>query len=365
MGGSSSKSSRQQDKLPQSNAEAEELHMDVYLEAVKDKLKLAYPDMGDNERSELSEGLRHKDRLKKQYFEPLRAQGASAVKVSIEEAETFSRGGYPNEGTKCASHSRIVVGAERVRKLEVHLLLFELHDEHLKRELAHFFNKYVRRFTFGPYHAALKIGSIILEWDETSLIIPHAASDYTTEASGRILLFEGNVHDSDSQSESRIQPIPVRAGAETTLEGFTMQINHILDITEEKDTLLDELADVVVMYNTKFQYGLFGCNCHHFAVDVLQALGKDDEAKYFQGKINELASVLKRRGNVTVAEFNTHEELNNYVHENVANMSLEDLEFCHCNYLLFHAWSKKSPNRIAWKCDSNTCLSARVAQKVT
>ena len=350
---------------PMSNFEAAEQGRDSYLETVVKKIEKAFPTKGRNETKELAEWLSEKEKFKKQYFVPLQKRAASAMRVTFEEAKAFGRSassGYPNESTKQGSQDRITDEIQAVKKLEVHLLLYELKDEHLKQETAKFFHKYVHSFTFGPYHAALKIGDMVLEWDDSSLIIPRPASD-KEDTTGRTLVFEANVHEGNSSSDLEIQEVPVRAGAERTLQGINKQVNYLLDITEEKEHLLDSLAHVIVMYNTKFHYGLFTCNCHHFAIEMLSAMGKEDDARLFQRKTQEHADILIKRGDKAVAEFNNHKDLDDYVTANIDTMSQEDDEFCHCHYLLFHAWNKKFPNKPAWKCDS-TCQSAKLALKI-
>ena len=51
-----------------------------------------------------------------------------------------------------------------MRNLEVKLILHELKDAHLVQELAAFIHKHVHSFIFGPFHASILIGDVLLEW---------------------------------------------------------------------------------------------------------------------------------------------------------------------------------------------------------
>ena len=328
----------------------EEDIIDRTLEQVKKRIRKV-GGRGPNEVSQLAGKLSNKERLKKEYF--LLRRTDNALKDTFDEAAAFQMG-YPNEAARKDSEERIAARTEHVKKLEVTLLLYELKDEYLKQRVSKLFARYVREFTYGPFHAALKIGNLILEWDDSSLVIPH----YNTSGTQ---VFHGNVHEEELHVASP-KEIQVRAGQERTVEGFMERANVILDISQEKEYLLDAVAEVVVKYNTKYRYGIFSQNCQHFVMDVLFALGITDTAETFKGKLKTLEAVLLQRNDQL--EFNTHEELDDYVRKNIDSMSQEDIEFCHCHYLLFHAWSRKFPDKPAWKCDAKSCNHKNVEQKL-
>ncbi len=344
---------------------------DPYLETVKKKLRNVpeCKNMGNNELHELAECLSIKKKFKERYFDPLLRRADQAVLMTMEEAETFAGGNVPNELTTTDSQERMETGLSRVRNLKVELLLFELRDEQQKREITRFFHKYVHQCTYGPFHAALKIGNLVLDWDETSLIIPYRAEAHDMMATSqadvmnRTLVFRGNLHEGGSLG-SEVQ-IPVRGGAESTTAAFTKQINHLLDITEEKVCLLDTLAELMVKFNNKQRYGILSYNCQHFVTEVLSVLGQEAQADHFRGKTREFFdAILVRRGLTGPgAEFNTHTELDDHVRENIGRMTPENLEFCHCHYLLFHAWSRQF-NKPAWSCGGDSCQADLVAKRI-
>jgi len=338
----------------------------TYLEQVSKKIRKAYPEKGKSEINDLAKGLIDTEEMKKRYFNHLLKRTNTAIDVAFEEAESFPYG-YHNEATKKGSQERVALQLSRVKQLEVKLLMFELQDEHLKQQLARFFHSYVHQFVYGPFHVAIRIGNIILEWDPSSLVIPQSIPSSQTRPNmgrPRMPVFSTILHKAGYDSSLMCSEIPLRAGAEQMQEGFMRQVNILLDISQEKEYLIDELAQVAVRYNKKFHYGLFSCNCQHFAVDVLQVLGIRDHIEAFKGKLKDHADVLIKRGLDMEGEFNSHQDLDEYVQANIDSMGLDDLEFCHCHYLLFHAWNMKCPNQPAWQCNSQTCQGTRIARQL-
>lgn len=335
------------------------------------KITKARPDMGENERFDLAECLCDKEKFKERYFDPLLKRVDTAVKATFEEAEEFAVGeGFPNEGTKKASEWKIVQGIDGVQSLQVELLLYTLKDGLLSRKIAECFHKFVPECTYGPYHAALKIGDLILEWDNDSLIIPYhghpdefTAPEEDAAESGRRLMLRATIHKGDEKRE--VINIPTRGGAEATAFGFQQYGSQLMEITEEKENLLDALAEVIVRYNTKFEYGTFSCNCQYFVAETLTALGITDQAERFREVTkNVFAAFLEKRKDKPKFEFNNHTELDEYVSENIEKMDRVELDFCHCHYLLFHAWSKQSPKKSAWRCDPSHCKSKLVSNRL-
>ncbi len=346
--------------------------IDPYLETVKKKLQglRQCRKMGENQLHELAECLTDKKKFRERYFDPLLARANKALCTTMEEAETFVGGSVPNELTRDDSRERMRSGYDQVQNLKVELLLFELKDEYLKQELARFFHKYVHQCTYGPFHAALKIGNLILDWDETSLVIPYTAESHDLTAASqlnlmeRTLVFRGNIHATDPGAVTAVE-IPVRGGVELTAAAFTEQINHLLDITEEKVCLLDTLAEKMVYFNTKQRYGVLSYNCQHFVTEVLWALGLESLADSFQGKTRAFFDVILASRGLTGqgSEFNTHADLDDFVRENNDTITFEDLEFCHCHYLLFHAWGQRF-DKPAWRCAGDRCQADLIARKI-
>lgn len=314
----------------------------------------------ENELQDLAEKLVDKDKIKTEFFAHLLEYTESVRQVVSDEHKTFQRG-YPNEMTRKDSEQRMAEPFEQIGKLEVSLMLHELKDARLIQQLANFIDKYVSSFRFGPFHASILIGDIILEWRPNSLIIPRKIDKVHNKDNKAVLL--ANVH--EKPFDGHLPPVPLRyEGADQA--AVSSSFERIKDITREKDMLIDELADVVARYNTKFHYGLFTNNCQHFVLDVLNVLGITNPEEAFRGKLKQHADlVMARSQKEEIVEFNSHEDLDCHVKErNVEEMSHDDLQFVYCHYLLFHAWTERFPYEDAWRCDPNECQIDKIARKL-
>ena len=332
-----------------------------YLAKVKDSLQKSQPDLGPNERAELAECLIDEEKMKEKWFKHLLQETEEAVKVLQEEARDFPEG-YRNATERDRSRDRLEQ-VDRVEKLEVKLLLYQLGDDGMLQAIATAFNRYLHTFTYGPHHAALLIGDVLLDWNDSSLVIPTVIPDEDDDT----LILAASIHEERDQQGAAavVGETPIQAGAEHMGEVFEQQIQKVGEISQEKQYLINELVATAVKYNQKYDYGTFSNNCQHFIVDVLLVLGITDPAEAFKGKLKQHAELLTQRGSdVAVFEFNTHQDLDEHVKANISTMSRDELEFCHCHYLLFHAWNKKNPGkRRAWQCGSpGACQHENVMQ---
>lgn len=327
------------------------------LKQVKAKLAKAFGNGGINQLRDLAEKLIDKEKTKQEFFSHLLMQTETARKAIGEEHDIFPHG-FPNKNTRTDGVQRM---AEHIRTLEVKLILHELNDTGLIQNIADFVHSFVSSFTFGPFHASVLIGDVLLEWRPNSLVIPRRIKE-VHEKDNRAVLFV-NLH--ETSFDSQLPRIPLQyegVDQETIASHFEM----IKDITFEKEQLIDALVDIVVRYNLKMKYGVFTNNCQHFVQDVLTVLGITDPEKAFRGRIKQHADlVMARHSKEAITEFNSHQELDQHVKETkVENMSRDDLEFAYCHYLLFHAWSEKFPFEEAWMCNPDECQANAIASIV-
>ena len=324
------------------------------LRTVKEKLIKAYGSEGINQLTDLAEKLIDKEKTKQEFFSHLLSQTESARRAIDEEHDTFPKG-FPNKGTRTDRVQRM---AEHIRTLEVKLILHELNDTTFVQNIASFVHKFVSSFTFGPFHASVLIGDVLVEWRPNSLVIPRQIK--AVHEDNRAVLF-ANLH--ETSFDSQLPSIPLQyegVDQETVASSFEM----IKDITYEKEHLIDALVEVVVRYNLKMTYGVFTNNCQHFVLNMLTVLGIIDPEKAFRGRLKEHADlVIARDRQDAINEFNSHQELDQHIKQTKAeNMSQEDLEFAYCHYLLFHAWGQKCPFEEAWVCDPDKCQANAIAK---
>ena len=326
------------------------------IKTVRKKLRASYPEMTEEQVAECADLLSNWENIKEKYLRGLEDLTKAAVTEAIEEAQDFPDG-YPNQRTLEDGQERMEEAVARVHRMQISLLLYEAGDENFKAKMLGGFKRFVPEFTYGPYHAAIQIGNIVLDWDDSSLVIPRqiTASLSSLREKATNLIFHGNVHraregDVLPRVEHRFRP-----GAEEAASDFTKQVNIVLDLSIEKNVMINELASLIEKYNTKYYYGIFSCNCQRFVKEVLEVMGISKHADTFHGRLRKHEEILLKRGTHQVMEFNTHAMVDDYVRKHKDNLSEEDAEFCMCHYLLFHCWGKKHPSREAWKCDPSTC----------
>ena len=93
---------------------------------------------------------------------------------------------------------------------------------------------------FGPLHAALQVGNVILEWNDSHLVSPYLC-DYEDEF---------HVMKVDMQPHSEWVDYTTTEAAEKL--DFTEQIDQIYMVTSKKKEMIDDLIDVIVRYNKHY-----------------------------------------------------------------------------------------------------------------
>ncbi len=183
---------------------------------------------------------------------------------------------------------------------------------------------------FGAHHAALVIGDVVIEWDESSLVAPTQRE--------LLPVFRANMQRHHSHWLSCVKEAHTKMFATVTAEtvSYGEQIDSMVDLNEMKKALIDRLIDVIITYNKYHYYHPFLRNCQHFVLDALKALGIT-EPPTFTGRMEEYYKALcKSRRPGLPKEFTTHEDLDSYIKKNHQSLQLDDLEYFLCRYYRFH-----------------------------
>ncbi len=210
---------------------------------------------------------------------------------------------------------------------------------------------------FGPLHAALQVGNVILEWNDSSLVTPYLCA------------YEDEIMRIDMQPFSKWVEYTgkhhskMKKAAEK--RDFPEQIELIYTVASEKAGLIDRLIDVIVRYNKHYCYNLFDRNCQHFVSDALTALGVDKPIEFTGGLKDYYKKLVQGRTPSVPEKFKTHSELDNYVQQlkrnkQVSDIPQNDLEFILALYFRFHLESKSelrddSTALREWKCEVKGC----------
>lgn len=130
--------------------------------------------------------LSDRERMKEKYFRSVLKSMDDAV-ASVADEKGAHAHGIRNLAGRDGCLERLAKEFEHVQNVEVRLVLCQLNRE-LAQNLARAMNKYVKNLDYGPFHAALVIGGVVLEWDDSSLVIPRPATAKDD------WIFQGNVH---------------------------------------------------------------------------------------------------------------------------------------------------------------------------
>jgi hypothetical protein len=221
---------------------------------------------------------------------------------------------------------------------------------------------------FGPLHAALQVGDVILEWNDSSLVVPHCA-----EHDDQLMKTDVR-HLTDWVSFTSGEVPRVRKAIQSL--DYRKQIELIYKVTAEKQRLIDNLVDVIVTYNRQCYYDIIRRNCQHFVIDALKALGVTEPIE-FTGGLGEYFKALKQgRSKALHAKFTDHVHLDNYVREKeqsgeIGQLTKHDLEFLLAQYFRYHLEQKtrlqqeeKGVELSEWGCEVKGCSMERLEKRI-
>ena len=219
---------------------------------------------------------------------------------------------------------------------------------------------------FGPLHAALQVGDVILEWNDSHLVAPYKCN------------FEDQVFEVDMQSYSEWveytsqNSLKMKKAAEQL--DFTEQIELIYTVSSKKKELIDALIKLIIRYNKHYYYNLFNRNCQHFVIDALKALQVKNPTGFTGGLRDYFVQLVKGRTPSIPGQFKTHKELDTYVmtlkgEDGTTNIPQHDLEFILTLYFRFHLKSKDKSRKDhkaleEWKCQEAGCQMKELEQLI-
>lgn len=254
---------------------------------------------------------------------------------------------------------------KEVAKLPVYLYLTELQGKKGATTVRVAGTRLVGTFAtlidaeYGPHHAALVIGDIVLEWDDSSLVNP---------AQKELMpVFRANMQRHHSHWINRVKEAHKKMFAKVTMEtaNYGAQIEAMVDLNAEKKALIDRMIDVIIRYNSFHYYHVFSRNCHHFVKDVLEALGIT-ESPTFTGRLKEYYDALRKtRQPGQPKEFPTHEDLDSHVMKNFQSLTPDDIEYFLCQYYSFHTKEAADNGGDRSRCSRPPCQMMKLDERIT
>ena len=212
------------------------------------------------------------------------------------------------------------------------------------------------RLEFGPLHAGLLVGDVIVEWDDNSLVVPTLGApdvDVCTYVSdGDLVDFTGEAVGRMSLAHRQNLDVPEK-------------LEIIYQSRAEKERLIDRLVEVIVQYNLKKQYSMFRCNCQDFVRDALKALGVH-KVPGLGGNLKAYVETLQG-GKPKQLKFETHSELDEYVNRNREDLDTHEKEYCILMYFEFHSKATVdfTPEELErWTCPERSCLCNEVEREI-
>ena len=218
---------------------------------------------------------------------------------------------------------------------------------------------------YGPLHVVVQVGSVMLEWNESSLISPYMSA---TEG---VMELEIQPHSEWMKSTTRKYPKIQRATHESD---FVEQVELTYIAVKEK-ILIASLIDLIIRFNRIYFHSPFmrnGCQFAHDALDVLhipiheEVSGDLDLRKY----CNALGA--SRTPSIPFCE--THSDLDEYVTilkqtKAIDGMKQHDLEFLLMLYFQFHLVSRTKLKDNwqaleAWQCGELQCCMEEVERRI-
>ena len=327
---------------------------EVVLKKLRKATDLGFP---ASEHEQLAMFLCSEERMEERYFGDLLKSVREAVD-EVRKEKQYHKGGIRNEKEQQTCMAGINKEADRVKAIEVELALSTL-TKVKGRHLAQLIHRHVRSFHYGPFHAAIIVGDMVLEWNNSSLVIPRKRSESNW-------VFCQSILSRDTKSVL-CDPVPVRASGQETDQHFECVIEKIEGVCMEKELLIKTLVDLAVRYNTRHHYDVVSNNCQKFVRDCLEVLGVPNEKfPFIEGKMKELADLLVRDGpkRTMCSDFATHKELSSHVESNIEKMTVEEMKYCLCLYHVFHTYKGDRPCTDA-KCQEKqleTALEGNKAQ---
>ena len=306
------------------------------------------------QRLQMAQSLTDPVLLWSNYFSGMLDNCVDAVEHNLEEGELEFRSSLEEEHGKKRMEHRVSSACA----LPIKLILTPLHRG----------GRAVKKFAsllemqFGPLHASLRVGQVILEWNDSNLVTP-----YHCDHAERLVQVSLESYSKWTESVRQQHSDFKRTTEELDFSG---EVEQIFVIASKKKEMIDKLIEVVVKYNRYYFYNLIDRNCQHFVMDCLDALEVKFPKELNGGLRDYFNKLVKGRSPSIPKMFKTHAHLDDYVKEqSLETMSQHDLEYLLALYFRFHLESKEKIKNDRkqyeeWVCPERFCHMDEVEMHV-
>ncbi len=300
----------------------------AYLKDVVEKLKLhpRYRDLTDEQYKERARQLTDKKELQAEFSHLMDEAYEGYARETKEESEACDD--KMNSSEVRYAITRAGVRHKEASKLPIKLLLRHVHHKPPSRLTRTFSVLFAMKY--GPLHAAIQVGDIIMEWNNCSLIIPEQM-----EYPQRIFETDLSNETEGARIAAKLQPKMNDAIREVK---YNQQIDLKFDEMVGWQIMLENLKDLIVKYNRYYRYNLFSRNCQTFVNDAMEAMGAKDIHTKFTGKLHNYFKDIKAQKTIGLpTEFLSHDKLDRYIiSANISKLTQHDKEYLLCLYFQFH-----------------------------
>lgn len=193
------------------------------------------------------------------------------------------------------------------------------------------------RAQFGTLHAGIKIGPFLIDWNNSSLVIPRM------DLSQIVNKLRATIPVEDASIFSRLRSIPVLGSAidliSTIFHYVLSSLATLLSIGSTRREKLHELARTCVLYNREYQYSLHSRNCQIFTEDALRSMDlrlsvpPDSELRSF---LDNLRSGWDSRMVFQGEFFCTRQQLHDFAAVRWRGLTESDRVLLRCYEQIFH-----------------------------
>ena len=306
----------------------------AYLPKVVKKVKKHpdFRDLSDDEAREKAKQLTEVSELHADFSHLLDMQFEEQVCQTRDEADRLHYGGkLANEPEREDARIRAAERLKRVSEMPIKLQLSELKREFIPMRFA--VDQFAKLFAakYGLMHAALVVGDVTLEWNESSLVVPeHEVYDPNIEMDIR----------GDTAAMKAIAAREPAMQAAVKNINYNTQMEHIYTATVDRAKMIEALKEVIATYNKYYHYDMITRNCQTFVIEAMQAMGIKEPPK-LTGRLKEYYLELRKGKQKAPDDFKTHEELDQYIRKSQSTgefdqLTQHDKEFLLCLYFKFH-----------------------------
>ena len=210
---------------------------------------------------------------------------------------------------------------------------------------------------YGPMHAALQVGNVMIEWTPYDLVVPHynIPSDPVVKTDVTKL--------TQVASELREKAKEHRRKHQGAITG---EVDLMFEISKSVELIVTSIVKVIVTWNRFYTFHTYNKNSQHFVENVLRMLGIEEVPivnKDLSAYVDQLKGDFRRE---VETSFQNHAELDNYVRERISTLKTSDMEYLLTQYYRFHVASRTTAigSKEEWRCMEEDCQMRRLERKI-